>query len=240
MKLSHEDKVGLYITVIVHLAVIIIFLIAQIGFSTQKEDTFVLDFTKQEELEKLQKELAFKEQINKRLQEKLANTGNVRLKNIAVNKGDSKLKDDRNTDVDKLMADAKRLENELKNGPDLKKMSEDFVDIDKEKEKKDDKDKKEKKYSGPSIVSYDLGGRKATHLDVPAYRCFGGGDVTVIITVNRQGNVIDAKVMEDVSTNDHCLREFAIRAAKRSRFKADPDAEPKQVGNIVYAFIAQY
>jgi hypothetical protein len=53
MKLSGEDKAGLYITVIVHLTVIIVLLLAQIGTLLQRENSFVLDFTRQEEEERL-------------------------------------------------------------------------------------------------------------------------------------------------------------------------------------------
>lgn len=239
--MKYEQKVGLYITVIIHLAVIIVFLIAQIGFSAQKEDSFVLDFTKQEELEKLQKELIFKEQINKRLESMLQEQSShgMTMKNIAVNKA-ATLKDDRGTDADKLYEDARKLEQELKNGPKIPKESDDFAELGNEDKKDDKSEKKEKKeYSGPSIVSYDLGGRRATNLKIPAYRCYGGGEVTVIITVNRAGKVIMAKVLEDVSTNDNCLREFAVRAARMSTFEASTDAPAKQNGNIVYAFIAQ-
>ena len=72
-RLPKEDRVGIYITVIVHLTVIIIFLLYQIGRQIGKESTFVLDFTKQEEIEKEQKEVEFKEDISRRLDELLGN-----------------------------------------------------------------------------------------------------------------------------------------------------------------------
>ncbi len=97
----------------------------------------------------------------------------------------------------------------------------------------------QKAYSGPSVVSYTLDGRKASHLKIPAYRCYGAGDVTVIITVNPQGTVIAAKVMEEISSDDSCLRNFAVRAARLSRFSASPTAPAKQTGEILYRFIAQ-
>ena len=97
----------------------------------------------------------------------------------------------------------------------------------------------QKEYSGPSVVSYNLEGRKASHLKIPAYRCYGEGDVTVIITVNPQGQVINAKVMEDISATDECLRNFAVRAARLSRFSAAPAAPARQNGEIVYRFVAQ-
>ena len=56
-RLEKEDKAGLYITVIVHLTVIIVLLASQLSISLQKENSFVLDFTKQEKMEKLKQEV---------------------------------------------------------------------------------------------------------------------------------------------------------------------------------------
>ena len=99
--------------------------------------------------------------------------------------------------------------------------------------------KNQKEYSGPSVLSYNLDGRKASHLPIPAYRCYGAGDVTVIITVNNAGQVVRAKVMEEISSTDNCLRSFAVRAARLSRFSASSEAPANQTGEIVYRFIAQ-
>ena len=52
MKLSPDQKAGLLITAIFHLAVIIVFLAVQVGFQIKKENSFVLDFTQQEKKEK--------------------------------------------------------------------------------------------------------------------------------------------------------------------------------------------
>ena len=64
--------------------------------------------------------------------------------------------------------------------------------------------------------------------------------VTVIITVDPQGNVINAKIEDSLSSPDGCLRSFAIRAARLSKFSSSTTAPPKQIGNIVYEFVAQY
>lgn len=58
--LTRDDKAGLYLTVIFHLVILIILLIAQIGFSLQKENSFVIDFTKQEEIEAQGEKTAFR------------------------------------------------------------------------------------------------------------------------------------------------------------------------------------
>ena len=55
-RLSKDDRAGLYITVIFHLAVIIVFLLVQIGVVVRKSNAFMLDFSAQEKFEKLKKE----------------------------------------------------------------------------------------------------------------------------------------------------------------------------------------
>lgn len=235
---NKEDKAGLYLTIIVHLVVIIAMLLYQIDSSIRREESFVLDFSKQEEIERQQKEEAFKEDISRRIEELIAasrNSGEP-IRNIAVDAG-ATLKDDRNTDVEQLYKDAERLANELKAGQ-LEDSREETVELEEEQPKKKD-DPKKKEYSGPSVVSYTLDGRKASHLKIPAYKCYGSGDVTVIITVNNQGQVVNAKVLDSVSSGDKCLRDYAVRAARLSRFNADPKAPHNQTGEILYRFIAQ-
>ena len=235
---SSEDKAGIYITVIFHLTVIIVLLAWQIDSNIRREESFVLDFSKQEEMERRLEEEAFKEDISRRLDEliEMSRRSSEPIRNIAVDAG-SNLRDDRNTDVDQLYKDAERLAQELKSGQALEEDArEETVELPTE-QRKDDEEKKE--YTGPSVVSYNLDGRKASHLKIPAYRCNGGGDVTVIITVNPQGQVVNAKVMDEISSSDQCLRSFAIRAARLSRFNAKTDAPARQSGEILYRFIAQ-
>ena len=240
-RLSQEDKAGIYTTVIVHLVVVIILLIAGLDWTIRKENTFVLDFSAleekerlQEEIERLQEEAAFKESIAERLQQQLDAAPPVR--GIAVDRG--ALKDDRGTDAEQLYRDAQRLQEELARGYEVQ---EDEVEEPAPviPDKKEEKKQSETVYSGPSVVSYYLEGRKASHLPIPAYRCMGAGQVTVLITVDPAGTVTAAKVDEAVSSKDGCLRSFAIRAARLSKFSAKADAPPKQGGNIVYEFIAQ-
>ena len=220
------------------MVVIIVLLIYQIDSALKREESFVLDFTKQEEVEKRQKEVAFKEDISRKLDELIAAARNSSepIRNIAVDAG-SKLKDDRNTDADQLYKDAERLAKELRDGHGIEEDARDET-VELPSQKKQENTKKEQ-YSGPSVLSYTLDGRKASHLKIPAYRCYGSGDVTVIITVNNAGMVVGAKVLEEVSSNDQCLRNFAIRAARLSRFSASQTAPANQTGEIVYRFIAQ-
>ena len=118
-KFSKEDRAGLYITVIFHLAVIIILLATQLGFSIAKENSFVLDFTKQEQVEKEKKEEIFKEDISERIERMLAAAGSIPIRNVTVDRG--ALKDDRGTNAEELYRDAQRLQQELDSGAPLPK-----------------------------------------------------------------------------------------------------------------------
>lgn len=238
MKINKDDKAGLYLTIIFHLMVVIVLLVYQINTSIKREESFVLDFSKQEEIEQRKKEEIFKKDVSKRIEEMLAaaQLSRSEIKNIAVDAG-SHLKDDRNTDAEQLYKDAERLANELKKGQNAQEDArEETVELPSKENKSDEK---KKEYSGPSVVSYNLDGRKASHLKIPAYRCYGCGDVTVIITVDPQGNVIGAKVLDEISSSDSCLRSFAVRAARLSKFSASSSAPARQNGEILYRFIAQ-
>ena len=233
--LNREDKAGLYITLIVHLGILIVLLIAQIGFSLQRENSFVIDFSKQEELRRIEEKKQFDENISRRVDDLISGASGIEFRNVTSSRNREILKDDRSTDADQLYKDAERLAKDLKSGPD--QMDDDYVA--EPTRKTEDKKSETRQYSGPSVLSWHLDGRKASHLPIPAYRCYGGGMVTVLITVDNSGRVIDAKIQEETSSDDRCLRDFAIRAARQSRFSIKQDAPARQHGDIVYQFLAQ-
>ena len=236
MKLTPDQRAGLYITVSIHLAVIIVLLAARIGYEVQRENSFVMDFTAQEAAEKLQERIRMQQRIEAQLEQMISDPGGVPLRNVTVDR--SSLKDDRGTDADELYREAERLAKELQEGQSRADESQDsFAAI--QEEKKEKKTEQAKPYSGPSVLSWSLDGRKASRLPIPAYRCYGGGEITVIITVNNRGDVLNAKVDENVSSRDRCLQEFAVRAARLSKFSASVDAPARQMGTITYSFIAQ-
>ena len=216
---------------------IIILLLCQIGYSVQRENSFVLDFTKQEEQERIEKQEELSRTALAQLEDLLAAARTQPVRNVTVNR--SQLKDDRNTDADQLYRDAERLAQDLKDGQHRQQDNpEDYVQ-DPVMPPSDPKPRKQETYSGPSVLSWSLDGRKATHLPIPAYRCVGAGEVTVIITVNNQGTVVDAKIDDGASSKDGCLRNFATRAARLSKFNASATAPARQLGTITYLFIAQ-
>ena len=236
MKLTPDQKAGLLITAIIHLAVIVVLLLFQVGYSVQRENSFVLDFTKQEEKEQEEAREELHRSALEQLESLIAAARTQPVRNVTVNR--SQLRDDRNTDADQLYRDAERLAKDLRDGQHRQMDDpEDFVQD--PVSKPAEAPRRKETYSGPSVLSWSLDGRKATHLPIPAYRCVGAGQVTVIITVNNQGKVIDAKVDNGSSSGDGCLRAFATRAARMSLFNASTTAPARQMGTITYAFIAQ-
>ena len=201
MKLTPDQKAGLYITAIIHLAVIIVLLLVQIGYSVQKENSFVLDFTRQEEQEKLEEQEELHRSAIEKLEDMIAAAAvsGAPVRNVAVNRS-TQLKDDRNTDAEQLYKDAERLAQELRDGQNRAlEDPEDYV-ADPVVKEAPVKPRKTESYSGPSVLSWSLDGRRASHLPIPAYRCVGSGEVTVVITVDNQGRVVNAKVDEHSSS----------------------------------------
>tara|TARA_B110000503_G_scaffold44917_1_gene73367 strand:- start:1719 stop:2486 length:768 start_codon:yes stop_codon:yes gene_type:complete len=101
------------------------------------------------------------------------------------------------------------------------------------------------RYDGQVTVAFDVPGRDGLHLDVPGYRCRGGGEVVVKIEVMGDGSVREARVIATkLSPSDGasepirmCLTEQALRSAQRSSFRASVDGSV--LGTLTYRFIAQ-
>ena len=237
-RLTPDQKAGIYITVSVHLAVIIVLLLIRIGQEIQRENSFLLDFTRQEEMERQRDEAQLQELTAEQLEKLIAAAEAIPIRNVTVNR--SALKDDRGTNAEDLYKEAERLAQELKDGQQQRHVEdpEAFASA-ADPVKPQPEQVPDRPYSGPSVLSWSLDGRKASHLPIPAYRCYGAGEVTVIITVDNRGTVVNAKVDDGISTADNCLRTFAVRAARLSKFSASQTAPARQAGTITYAFIAQ-
>ena len=239
MKLTPDQKAGLYITVSVHLAVIIILLAVRIGYEIKRENSFVLDFTQQEEKEREEEQARLQEKTALELERLLAAASlpTSEVRNIAVDR--AALKDDKGINANELYQEAERLAQELKDGQKQQEDDPDAFASTQPEQQDRTTPEKPRPYSGPSVLSWSLDGRNASHLPIPAYRCYGAGEVSVIITVNNRGDVVNAKVDDKVSAADDCLKKFAVRAARLSKFSASPSAPARQMGTITYAFIAQ-
>ena len=236
---STDTLAGILITVSIHLAVIIVLLLSVLEPKLNKERMSIeLDFSEQEKLEKLESELARQKALNEKLDRMLKEEGidspsQSEIKNLRV---DASLKDAKGIDAEQLYKDAERIQREYEQN--MSRKEEDYADISTPNEKQTEEEPEES-YIGPSVLSYQLDGRKGSYLPIPAYKCIGAGEVTVIVTVNPNGDVVGAKIQDDISSEDKCLREYALKAASLSRFSKKSDAPARQFGNIVYQFIAQ-
>ncbi|HEY0262553.1 MAG TPA: hypothetical protein VGB95_05965 [Chitinophagales bacterium] len=86
--------------------------------------------------------------------------------------------------------------------------------------------------------NWKLAGRRVINRDVPKNPCEEKrGRVNITIKVNQSGKVIDAKFTQGGSTtDDECLVNIAVSAAKRYTFDAKSDATEVQTGSILFTF----
>ncbi len=94
-------------------------------------------------------------------------------------------------------------------------------------------------YTGESNIVYYLENRYHISLPVPVYLAQGGGTVIVDISVNRNGNVVEASVRKNSSIRDEQIYTYAEVAALRTIFNTDIKAPDIQKGTIQYTFVAQ-
>ncbi len=171
------------------------------------------------------------------------------LKNVAVNedaKLDGGLEDDKGTQASDIYKEAQAMQQRLAASRQAHEQAqaEDEAYLNDMRRslsaKGKNKTKREQsKVSGNVTISWKLEGREATYIHNPAYRCPGAGTVTITIEVNRNGRVIDASVSSISRSNDNCLIDMAIEAARKTTFNVSGSAPEKQVGSITYIFVAQ-
>ena len=92
-------------------------------------------------------------------------------------------------------------------------------------------------YDGLVTVKYSLQGRHGRDLDVPGYTCMGGAQIEVAIEVDRQGQVLEARLIK--GDPESCFGQAAIRSAHMARFNASSSAPSVQSGMLSYVFVAQ-
>lgn len=92
---------------------------------------------------------------------------------------------------------------------------------------------------GPSI-GFDLIGRSPLFLKEPEFSVYTEGKIVVEITVDRNGNVIQANPGIRGSTLvDNTLYAAVKKAALESKFSVKNDASERQIGTITYHFKLQ-
>ena len=242
-----EHQSGLYLTMIFHLIILILLTIQGIQGQLKNESVFIFDFSREEaEQAKREEEIRKqqeKEEIEQEVEEMIRRALSSQTpRNVAVNTADRR----QQPDVQSTLGESKSLFDEAKSLQErLDNTRQQILEMQGSDELaaltigNEDKEENKETYQGPSVLSYTLDGRRAVFLPIPVYKCEGGGDVIVIIDVNRNGYVVGASINKHESTDNDCLHQAAMDAARRSRFNESSTSPERQKGEIAYRFIAQ-
>lgn len=238
---AYDHRVGLSVMIICYLVLGIVFVGSKIILNDKPHlQGIYIDLqdleTLAEEKERLEREVEMKQ-----LQ---ANMDWSSVRNLTSNEAllNENLKDDRGTRTEALNASAREIAEGMESNRAAYEagLAEAEAILDKGRAKSEDKttEGQDSKFKGNVTVSFVLKDpvRTKRHLVVPAYRCEGGGEVVVAITVNRGGEVTAAKV---VLGGDESMREAALDAAWKSLFNIDMSAPERHNGTITYLFIPQ-
>lgn len=238
---AYDHRVGLSVMIICYLVLGIVFVGSKIILNDKPHmQGIYIDLqdleTLAEEKERLEREVEMKQ-----LQ---ANMDWSSVRNLTSNEAllNENLKDDRGTRTEALNASAREIAEGMESNRAAYEagLAEAEAILDKGRTQSEEKtsEGQDSKFKGNVTVSFVLKDpvRTKRHLVVPAYRCEGGGEVVVAITVNRGGEVTAAKV---VSGGDESMREAALDAAWKSLFNIDMSAPERHNGTITYLFIPQ-
>lgn len=174
------------------------------------------------------------------------------VKNVSSNQADkNKSFDDYYKEVENIVSNSKPKENFTANDyTDKRNLAKDYskenefvepIENNQNKQNANNNNSSSKNtYAGNAIITYNLGGRKAIRLPVPAYQCLGSGNVVIEVMVNNMGVVKSATIVSsNTSLNESCLSDAAYKSALISKFGIDLKASALQKGTINYKFIGQ-
>ncbi|MFI3293020.1 MAG: energy transducer TonB [Rikenellaceae bacterium] len=233
---AYRNRVGLCVTLVIYLIIAIVFVSSKIVVGTKPhQQGMYIDLNDLSELEeirdRLQKEVEQKQQFDwKSVQNATSNE----------HSDNTELRDDRGTKVSELANSA--TENQRRMEQNRQEYERGLAEAEQIRTRKGsqgaNEEPQDRKVQGNVTVSFSLNNplRHARNLVVPAYRCEGGGEVVVSITVDRSGKVIDAKVKRG---GDNCMKQTALGAARSSTFDSNSSAPEKHMGEITYIFIPQ-
>lgn len=234
---AYDHRIGLCVTIIAYLVLMIAFVSSKIvvGRKPHTQGMYI-DLQTLAELEKERDRL--QQQVRDRQQDPI-DWKSVQNQVSNENALNEKLRDDRGTNAAALNDAAAEAARRMQANREAYEqgLAEERA-IRERNGAGEDTEHQDRKVKGRVTVSFSLTDpvRTSRSLNIPAYRCEGGGDVVVEITVNRAGDVVNARVQ---SGGDECMRESALRAARVSRFNIDDSAPARQQGTITYIFIPQ-
>ncbi len=239
---AYEHKVGLCVTVIAYLILGIVFVSAKIIVGGETPSNTIYIAMEQLPPQPEQKPLTPEER--KELEDNLRNARNQ------ISNEDSKTEASRqtmrNNPIPQEIAEqAKEVQDRMaasraayEKGLDEEQAMIDARNAQRNQKNPEDSKQETVKVKGNVIVSFSLPGRSAVYMHIPAYQCEGGGQVVVGIAVNRSGKVVSTSV-GNTTTDDNCIIDRAIEAARLSSFNADGSAADRQTGTITYLFVPQ-
>lgn len=239
----YRHRVGLLVTVVVYLTLAIFFVTYKIIILPSQTIFAEIEFQEEQQPQELQEELI----------EELQELQDYQSENIQnkisseTSQFNETLRDNKNTDAAKIYEDAERMQRELQQNRQeyersLREIEQTANQNHKERQNVDGEqgDKNQDAFvRGNVAAAFTLEGRTAVYIDIPAYKCMGGGQVLVNISVNRSGKVTSAQVEKATSATDRCLINEAIASAKASTFSTSVSAPDPQRGTILFTFVAQ-
>ena len=242
---SYDHRVGLCVTVIAYLVAAIVFVSTRIAVGGPEHQTGIyIDF--QEEQPRPETPEEREERLKQEAEMDFSDIRNL-VSNENAESDDNRLnehlRDDRGTNAGEIYDEAEEVQRRIRANREAYEqgLSEEQAILNSRKTKTDQTQNRDVKIKGRVTVSFSLVNpiRTSVKLVVPAYRCEGGGEVIVNITVNKNGHVTAASVDRASSTTDNCMLSAALGAARESRFNVDRNAPEKQTGTISYIFIPQ-
>ncbi len=234
---AFDHRVGLAVTLIVYLVLGIVFMAGKIAVGErQGTSTILVDL---QTLEQLENE---RERLRQEVAARLKDDSWRDVQNVASNENalNEKLSDDRGTKTSELNQSAEDVQQRMRDNRKAyeKGLAEAEAIGKADKSEQSEEQATSSKVKGRVTVSYSLTNplRHHRYLDKPTYKCEGGGEVVVAITVNRSGDVVGAYIK---SGGDECMCRTALVSARRSKFDINQSAPAKQTGTITYVFIPQ-
>lgn len=235
---TYDHRIVLCVTLIAYLALMIVFVSSKIvvGRRTHQQGMYI-DLQTLAEMEQERDRL--EREVRERQRQEEIDWRSICNQASNENALNEKLRDDRGTNAAALNEAAAEAEARMRANREAYEqgLAEERA-IRERRGKEDGAERQDRKVKGRVTVSFSITDpvRTSRYLEVPAYLCEGGGDVTVSVTVDRAGKVTGARVTEG---GDDCMRESALRAARNSLFNIDNSAPARQTGTITYIFIPQ-
>ncbi len=205
---TYDHRIGLCVTLIAYLALMIVFVSSKIvvGRRTHQQGMYI-DLQTLAEMEQERDRL--EREVRERQRQEEIDWRSIRNQASNENALNEKLRDDRGTNAAALNEAAAEAEARMRANREAYEqgLAEERA-IRERRGKEDGAERQDRKVKGRVTVSFSIADpvRTSRYLEVPAYLCEGGGDVTVSVTVDRAGKVTGARVTEG---GDDCMRESA-------------------------------